>query len=836
MDRGEDVLLDDLLGDEDGVLEVVAVPGHERDEHVATEGDLAALGARTVGQDLALLHRVTLGDQDLLVDAGGRVGAHELPDRVDPEAVFGGVLELLLALGDLAVLGDDDLAAGDAGHLAGLLGHDDGSGILGDAALETRGHQRRLGHQQRNALALHVGAHQRAVRVVVLQEGDQARGHRDELLRRHVHVVDLLGLDIDEVALATAGHAVAHEIALVVELRVGLRDDEALFTITGQVVELAGHAALLGLAVRGLDEPEVVDPGVGRQGGDQADVRTFRSLDRADAAVVRRMHVADLEAGTVAGETPGPEGRQAALVRQLGQRIDLVHELAELAATEEVAHHRRQGLRVDELLRRHRVEALIEQRHALLHQALGTGQAHTALVGQQLAHGSDAAAAQVVDVVDAPLPLLQAQQVLGGLEEVTTAEDAILAVVLEVQLLVDLVATHAAEIVALGIEEQALDQGLGVGGGRGIPGPEATIDVLEGLFGVLGRILLEALDDDAVVDRGVHDADLGDAEVGDLADDRLGQRLEGAGHHDATVDIEGVLDEDEILDLLDLLGLLHGDVLDRVEQLQDVAIAAQPVGRGLRIGVEAGLGEGEQRPEEGGRQELAAALLAVEVDVEQVAGVELGLVPGTAVGDDAEAVQRLAVGMLGGLEGQTRRTVQLADDDALGAIDHEGALGGHERDLAHEHLLLLGALLLLEEEGDVQRRAEGESFAEALEPVDLRLLDVVGVEVQDGLAVVALNREHLGEDRLQPQIPAFGRGQVGLKEFAIRVELDLDQVGGGDDFLDLAEVDSLGLFRCHCDLVTRGFLRHLPWDSFRRKRQYDELRRGVFQPLRNSSH
>ena len=40
------------------------------------------------------------------------------------------------------------------------------------------------------------------------------------------------------------------------------------------------------------------------------------------------MHVADFEARAVAGQAARPEGRQAALVRQFGQRIDLIHELA----------------------------------------------------------------------------------------------------------------------------------------------------------------------------------------------------------------------------------------------------------------------------------------------------------------------------------------------------------------------------------------------------------------------------------------------------------------------------------------------------------------------------
>ena len=86
------------------------------------------------------------------------------------------------------------------------------------------------------------------------------------------------------------------------------------------------------LAVRRLDEAEFVDPGIGRHRVDQTDVRTFRRLDRADAAVVRRMNVADFEAGAIAVETAWPEGGETALVRQLGERVRLIHELRQLAS------------------------------------------------------------------------------------------------------------------------------------------------------------------------------------------------------------------------------------------------------------------------------------------------------------------------------------------------------------------------------------------------------------------------------------------------------------------------------------------------------------------------
>src|SRR5207302_543288 len=89
---------------------------------------------------------------------------------------------------------------------------------------------------------------------------------------------------------------------------------------------VVGDAAVLHLPVRRLDEAELVDPRVARQRRDQADVRTFRRLNRTDASVMRRMDVAYLESRALAREPAGPERRQPALVRDLRQRVRLVHE------------------------------------------------------------------------------------------------------------------------------------------------------------------------------------------------------------------------------------------------------------------------------------------------------------------------------------------------------------------------------------------------------------------------------------------------------------------------------------------------------------------------------
>jgi hypothetical protein len=86
VDGGEDVVGDDALGEKDRVLVVVAVPRHERDEHVAAERQIAEIGRRTVGDDVALVDHVTDSHQRTLVDAGVLVGALELLQPVDVDA------------------------------------------------------------------------------------------------------------------------------------------------------------------------------------------------------------------------------------------------------------------------------------------------------------------------------------------------------------------------------------------------------------------------------------------------------------------------------------------------------------------------------------------------------------------------------------------------------------------------------------------------------------------------------------------------------------------------------------------------------------------------------
>ena len=137
----------------------------------------------------------------------------------------------------------------------------------------------------------------------MLEERNQRRGDRNDLARADVHVVDVFACRQRELVLVAYGNEVFDELAGSVEFRVSLRDDVLALFDRRQVLDIGRRLAVLDLAVRRLEEAVLVRPRVHGERVDEANIRTFRRLDRADATVVRRVHVADFEARTLARQT-----------------------------------------------------------------------------------------------------------------------------------------------------------------------------------------------------------------------------------------------------------------------------------------------------------------------------------------------------------------------------------------------------------------------------------------------------------------------------------------------------------------------------------------------------
>ena len=786
-----------------------------------------------------LLHGVADLHQRTLVDAGVLVGPLELHQPIDVDA----------RLGRIEVFGRAHHDAGgvDLVDHAGAARRDRGAGVAGNHAFHAGADERRLGAHQRHRLALHVRAHQRAIGVVVLKERNERRGDRDELLGRHVHVVDAVGRDHQHVAGMAADDEVVGEAAARIERHVRLRDVVAPLLHRREVDHLVGDAAVLHLAVRRLDEAVLVHPRIGRERVDEADVRAFRRLDRADAAVMRRVHVAHLEAGALAGETARTERREAALVGDLGERIGLVHELRELRGAEELAHRRRRRLGVDEVLRHHGVD--VDRAHALLDGALHAQQADAVLVLHQLADRAHPAVAEMVDVVDLALAVAQVDEGLDHAEDVLLAQHAQRVLGLHVEAHVHLDASDRGEIVALGIEEQRAEHGLGGIERRRLARAHHAIDVEQRVF---ARHVL--VDVERVADVGA-DIDVVDVEHREFLVPRLVEGLEQLlGDLAAGLDVDFAgLGVDEVLGdvvadqllvghaqrleaaLGELARLANGDLLAGldhdlagvgVDEIVYRLVAAHAVGVErhppavfralvddlLEERVEDLLAVHAEREHQRRHRNLAAT---VDARMDDVLGVELDVEPGAAIGNDPRREQELARGMglaLVVVEEHAGRTVHLRDDDALGAVDDEGAVVGHERDVAHVDVLLLdvldgaGAGLLVDIEHDeaqrhLERRSIGHAALAAFVHVVFRRLELVMHEFElRGVGEVG-DRKHRLEHRLQTFVRTPALGLLDQQELVVGRLLNLDEVRHLCDFLDfskgLADPLTTGERLCH---------------------------------------
>ena len=150
------------------------------------------------------------------------------------------------------------------------------------------------------------------------------------------------------------------------------------------------------------------------------------------------------------------------------------------------------------------------------------------------------------------------------------------------------------------------------------------------------------------------------------------------------------------------------------------------------------------------------------------------------------------------IEEHARGAMHLRNDDALGAVDHERAVHGHERHVAHVDVLLLdvadglGAGVRIHVEHDqtelhLQRSSERHAALAALIDVILRLLKLIGDEIKLGGSRKIPDREHRLEDRLQTLVQPAALGLVDHQELVVRGLLHLDQIGHFRDFADMPE-------------------------------------------------
>ena len=417
---------------------------------------------------------------------------------------------------------------------------------------------------------------------------------------------------------------------------------------------------------------------------------------------MRVVNVTDFEACTFTGKATGTESGKTTLVREFGKRVHLVHELRELAGTEERLDNRGDRAGIHEVARSGLFVVVVEG-EVLADDARHAGKAHRNLVGKEFAHGTGAAVAQVVDIVlgVAVFAVVEADHVFDDGQEVGLAhrragrfgesEFLVHVVLLEllahfledvedlrgVDLGVQTVTTDFAQVVLArvvqehGIEivfgslqvrsfvlllvRDRVDRAEGFFAGPGLVVGERVVD--EEVFFVLGEendlfhVAFTQAFELAFVDDGVRlDNDFAGRFVDDVVEDDTVDEFANA----IFVELFSFFGND------DFFGLL-------VEEVQNVL-----------SGLEA------DAAEHGGGRNL---LLAVDGEVEHVT-FDVEFDPRTTMRNDAALVVGAAVRLEFFVEAHTRRTVQLRNDNAFSTVDDKRTVLGHDRKFANQDVVL----------------------------------------------------------------------------------------------------------------------------------------------------
>ena len=280
--------------DQDGILIVIAFPGHKADQRVFAQRQFAQRRGRAVRDHFAGIYTVALFHDRLLVVTVGLVASHKLCQMI------------LIRFAVVAYHLND--SGGYIGDRTALSCHHADTGVHRRLLLHTRTHGRRFREQKRHSLTLHVGTHQRTVRVIVLQKRNQRGRHGEYHFRRYVHVVHQSLRIVLRLLHITAGNAFSDKIPVVIQCGGGLCHIVVILFIRRHIYNLIGYSrilriALIDLTVRRLHKTILIDPRIARQRVDQTDVRAFRRLYRTHTPVVCIMYVTHLESGAVSGKS-----------------------------------------------------------------------------------------------------------------------------------------------------------------------------------------------------------------------------------------------------------------------------------------------------------------------------------------------------------------------------------------------------------------------------------------------------------------------------------------------------------------------------------------------------
>ena len=635
----------------------------------------------------------------------------------------------------------------------------------------------------------------------MLQKRDERCCRRHNLVRRNVHVLDNIWLYHRKISAAAATNRLVDKVALVVDRRVCLGNHGMIFLLRREELNVFRDLAVLDHAIRRFDEAVVVDAGVHTEGRNETDVRALRSLNRAETAVVCVVNVTHLEAGTFTRQTTWAKRGQTSLVCQFGQRVRLVHELAKLVRTEERIDDARYGTGIDQILGREFVG--IAQVHTLLDGTRHASHTKGELGSQLFAYRADAAVAEVVNVIDIALAILQADQLAYDGDDVIARKGLKIFVLTQPQTRVDTVAANLTQIVSFIGEEKAFqDTARRVLIGR-LGAAKLQVEVLQRFLLRVRRIFFEGVDQRGFIQLVLFRLF---ADEVDFLNPCLFQRIV-IGLCQLMLSREDDLPFDALFNDFSRILVHHlGHALDRDRGSKPTAdstlegffrLARNGIGQieelyNLLI---AGIPKGAQQCGDG------KLLFPVDVGPHHVAYIRGKLNPGAPEWDYTGGVQIRPVRVLALPEENTRGTMQLRHHDALSTVDDERTTLCHKRQVAQVDLLLNGffrfilvlVLLCRKAQLGLEGHREGKALSDAFLDGVLRSIQSILDELERVALTAVVDREVLVEHRLKSRTLPLFRGNMVLYEVVERLQLDVQKIRVVLDGLDARERGAHGL-------------------------------------------
>ncbi len=387
MNRGINVISNNLLTDKHGVLVVVALPSHETNENILAQANFTIANRRSVGQNLAFLHALSLTHHRHLINASSLIRPHK----------FGNFKGFHLA----RIIINGNLIRANALHNAIVLRKHANTRIHASLVLHARANNRRLRLKQRHGLPLHIRSHQSTVCVVILQKRNHRSCHRHNHPRTNIHIIGSIALNFHKTIAIPAVNLRVHKMALFVKGFIRLHHDEFVFHIGRHIDNLRSYhsSRLIDLSKRSLNKAIFVDPRKRRQIRNQANVRSFRGLNRTHAAIMAIVNVTNLKTGSISRKSTRSQSRKPPLVGQLGQRVRLIHKLRQLRQSKKLLNSRHNRPNVYQRLRCQHLQILRLKRHSLTNNPLQPRQSDPKLILQQLTNRPNAPISQMINII-----------------------------------------------------------------------------------------------------------------------------------------------------------------------------------------------------------------------------------------------------------------------------------------------------------------------------------------------------------------------------------------------------------------------------------------------------